>query len=317
MKLTFATVFLAALCGCQGSESNLSSSETRDDAAVGDGHLDPSSDDHLDTSTIDGDAIAEDGASTGRDSPPADDAPDVIAREAAGDEQPYCPGSCCMGVDFWTPGSVNPDNRCQICDPAVDLHSWSPREDCGPQCSCATGMPAETECDNGVDDDQDHQRDCADADCDGKPCQRLDPFATFPTKTVHSTDGGHPSNHLVFGGLPATWTATIYAATLDIDYRVPGTSPPVHADIRALQNPSQPICSADLNVTPDTSSLFPCDVTTVVQGWNTSHVPQNERVFILTTTPYGTIEIGTIDQLNRLVIDYHPTCTAGVCPRFE
>src|SRR5439155_25118737 len=132
------------------------------------------------------------------------------------------------------------------CAPTKSTTSWRPRTTCGnndPGCTCAAGVPKEATCNDGVDNDGDSIRDCADADCDGKVCldkvgDAKPPSGDFYRTTAENgmitdhdgtavlsiykggSSGPHPFQSSLaqfsFANLPQITAATITKATLRI-----------------------------------------------------------------------------------------------------
>jgi hypothetical protein len=107
------------------------------------------------------------------------------------------PGACCIrGIEF-LPGAANPDDACQVCDPALSEQAFSPADGnpCGVGCSCATGRHTEVLCADADDNDGDSRLDCADADCGGKLCRPRSAHHVLPSRDLTVSQGpvGGPS----------------------------------------------------------------------------------------------------------------------------
>ena len=99
-------------------------------------------------------------------------------------------GSCCIDGKDYAPGTPNPANLCEVCEPDQSLSSFTPVGECGTGCTCSAGMPVETVCSDGADNDGDALANCADPDCAGKRCHVLSLETVRPSADLQRTQPG-------------------------------------------------------------------------------------------------------------------------------
>jgi hypothetical protein len=248
----------------------------------------------------------------------------------AGDTPVDCPqDTCCIDGNGVPPETINPDNGCQWCDPALSSNAFSAYEQgtCGTGCQCQAGSALEASCDDSADNDSDGKLDCADDDCAMQRCQASTTALIYPTKDLQVEDDGliardkrtdGSTTLTVSKGKVATQTArfefdsirgndllTIQAASLKfyvqnrVSVRGPGTK------------------GASLGTTEAGSGLRAVDVTALVKRWVQD--ASVERSIILEpvgndlATVFATEFKGTEND-PRIEVTYEAVCDRGACP---